>query len=79
MVRTQISITEEQAEHLRNRAAAQGVSQAAIVRRAIDEYLAHNPSTAQLERARSAFGAFRSGCGDLAENHDAYLEEAFRS
>lgn len=79
MVRTQISITEAQAEHLRKRAAAQGVSQAAIVRRALDEYLANTPQAAQLERARAAFGAFRSGCGDLAENHDAYLEDAFSS
>lgn len=79
MIRTQVSLTEEQAEHLRVQAAAQGVSQAAVVRRALDEYLANSPRATHIERARSAFGAFRSGCGDLAENHDAYLDDAFGS
>ena len=79
MIRTQISLTEEQAQHLRMQAAAQGVSQAAVVRRALDEYLANSFRAAHIERARSAFGAFRSGCGDLADNHDAYLEDALRS
>ncbi|MXW95694.1 MAG: ribbon-helix-helix protein, CopG family [Acidimicrobiaceae bacterium] len=79
MVRTQISITDEQAERLRAEATARRVSQAAIVRQALDDHLARESLAARVERARASFGAFRSGCGDLAENHDAYLEEAFAS
>jgi len=79
MVRTQISITDEQAERLRAEAAARGVSQAAIVRQALDDHMARESLAARVERARSSLGAFHSGCGDLAENHDAYLEDAYAS
>ena len=77
MVRTQISITEEQAERLRVEATSRGISQAALLREALDEHLARQSLVARVERARSVLGAYRSDCGDLAENHDFYLEEAF--
>ena len=77
MVRTQISLSEDQAERLRTEAAVRGISQASLMRRALDEYLARESLAARVERARSLAGAYRSGCGDLAENHDAYLEDAF--
>ncbi len=77
MVRTQISLSEDQADRLRTEASVRGVSQASLVRRALDEYLARESLTARVERARSLAGAYRSDCGDLAENHDAYLEDAF--
>ena len=77
MIRTQISLTEEQAEHLRVQAAVQGVSQAALLRQALDAYLHSHSRSARVQRARSPVGAFRSGSASLAENHDEALDEAF--
>ncbi len=77
MVRTQISLTSEQAERLRAEASDRGVSQAALVRDALDEYLARRSLAARVEQARSALGAYRSGCRNLAEDHDAHLVDAF--
>lgn len=77
MVRTQISITEEQAERLRAEAASRGVSQASLLRDALDEFLARRSLAARIDRARSLAGAYRSGCGNLAEDHDEYLVDAF--
>lgn len=77
MVRTQISLTEEQAERLRAEAAARGVSQAALLRDALDEFLARTSFAARIDHVRSLAGAYRSGCGNLAEDHDEYLVDAF--
>jgi predicted DNA-binding protein len=79
MIRTQVSLTEEQAERLRARAAAGGVSQASVVRQALDAYLERDELSLRLQRARSAVGAFRSGHRDTAERHDDALDEAFSS
>ena len=77
MVRTQISLTEEQAARLRALAAARSVSQAWVIRRALDAYMERDELSLRLERARSAVGAYRSGCGNIARDHDDYLDEAF--
>ena len=77
MIRTQISLTEDQAEHLRVQAAAQGVSQAALLRRALDAYLDNLSLSGRVQRARLPVGAFWSGCASLSEDHDEALDEAF--
>lgn len=77
MIRTQVSLSEEQAERLRVRAAARGVSQAALVRHALDAYLDNEELSLRVRRARSPVGAFRSGCASLSEDHDEALDEAF--
>lgn len=77
MIRTQVSFSEEQAERLRAEAAARGVSQASLLRQALDAYLASDSLAARVERARSLVGAYRSGCGNLARDHDDALDEAF--
>lgn len=77
MIRTQVSFSEEQAERLRTQAAARGISQAALLRQALDAYLARDSLTTRVKRARSLAGAYRSGCGNLARDHDDYLDEAF--
>ena len=82
MVRMQIQFTEEQARTLRQRAASNGQSVAAVVRDAVDRSLAERrePDREELlRRARAAFGSFSSGLPDLAENHDHYLAEDFDS
>ena len=53
---------------------------AELVRGCVAEYLArrHTPDIRKLaRRARNLKGRFRSGCPDLAEAHDRYLDDAF--
>ena len=57
-------------------------SMAELVRDSVTEYLArrHAPDVRELaRRARSLKGRFHSGCPDLAEAHDRYLDDSFDS
>ncbi len=80
MIRTQIQLTDEQAAGLKSLSAAQGGSMAGWIRKAVDHLLrdgeAPNRETLK-RRALAAIGSGHSGIGDIAENHDAYLEDAF--
>lgn len=77
MVRTQIQLTEKQAQELKRLAAKQGRSMADLIRVSVDKLLAeHDIERARIrERALSVSGRFNSGLKDLAENHDRYLAE----
>ena len=81
MVRTQIQITEKQAKKLKDLAKVKNVSVAEIIRQSID-FLLRNSTVLDIEekkkRAIQAIGKFKSGIGDISENHDDYLGEAFR-
>lgn len=80
MVRTQIQLTAQQARRLRQRAAAEGQSISALIRKAVEALLTRPDAMEQAERNRRALavvGRFSSGLGDLAENHDRYLAEAY--
>ena len=80
MIRTRIQSTEEQARALNARARLEESSMAELVRECVSEYLARRPAPDARElvrRARNLRGRFRSGCPDLAEAHDRYLEDAF--
>jgi hypothetical protein len=80
MIRTQISMTEEQADALRRLAALRRVSQAALLRDALDELLGNEVRLRRIERARAACGAFRSDLGPVSgADHDALLDDAFAS
>ena len=82
MKRTQIQLTEEQARALKAQARIEERPMAELVRESVAEYLAHRraPDIQELaRRARSLKGRFRSGCPDLAEAHDRYLDEVFDS
>ena len=73
-------MTEEQARALMARARLEERSMAELVRECVAEYLARRPAPDARElarRARNPRGRFRSGCSDLAEAHDRYLEDAF--
>ncbi|MGB6059290.1 MAG: ribbon-helix-helix domain-containing protein [Microthrixaceae bacterium] len=76
MIRTQISMTEEQAEKLRRLAALRQRSQAALMREALDALLADSENT-RTASARSVIGRYGSGNSDTAERHDEALDEAF--
>jgi len=80
MVRTQVQLTEEQSQGLKEVAAEQGVSVAEVIRQAVDKVLVnrYEPSIEERrERAIAALGRGHSGLGNLAARHDDYLEEAF--
>ena len=76
MSRVQLQLSETQLRVLREQAAASGRPVAAVVREAIDAWISNQQRSARVERALAAIGGFHSGVGDLAENHDHYLDEA---
>jgi hypothetical protein len=72
MIRTQISLTEEQMRRLRAEARRRRVPIAQVVREAVDRTVPVDPGEreARFRRAMSAAGRFNSGTGDLATRHD---------
>jgi hypothetical protein len=81
MVRTQVQLTDKQAEALRRRSKRENVSVAELVRRAIDAFTrAEPPSEREVrDRAILAAGRFASGVPDTSSHHDEALAEAFQS
>jgi len=80
MVRTQIQLTDEQYQALRECAQDRSVSMAEIIRESVELYLRQSNFQSSEERRRGALevcGQFGSGLSDLAEQHDRYLDEAF--
>lgn len=77
MIRTQVSLTEQQAKRLRHLAAARNVSQAALVRQALGAFLDDDGLSQRLARARRPVGAYRSGQKTTATEHDHALDDAF--
>ena len=75
MIRTQIQLTEAQANSLRLLAGKEGVSMAELIRSSIDRYLQASGRETDPEltaKAREIAGKYGSGIPDLAENHDRY-------
>jgi hypothetical protein len=72
MVRTQVSLTDEQMRRLRAEARRRRMPIAAIVREAVDRAVPADPGErrAQFQRALSAVGRFDSGSGDVSARHD---------
>ncbi len=80
MIRTQIQLTEEQYRALRELARDTSVSMAEIIRESVELYLRQSNFQSMEEKRRRALevgGQFGSGLGDLAEQHDRYLDEAY--
>jgi hypothetical protein len=77
MVRTQISLTEDQMRRLRLEARRRGVPIAAIVRDAVDRVVPGEATSRRdaFERALAAAGALDSGTGDVAARHDEIAGE----
>ncbi len=78
MVRTQISLTEDQMTRAREEARRRGVSVAALVREALDHMLGGAGDEQVCERAKAAVGGFRSGERHISEHHDQALAAAGR-
>ena len=81
MVRTQIQLTNEQAQALKERSLASGESVASLIRRAVDQILiTGKPDRAALYRqAGAVIGKYEADSSDISVEHDRYLEEAFDS
>ncbi len=77
MVRTQISLKQEQAERLREYAAARAMSQSAVIRAALDVQLERVEHNERYQRLMAAAGSFSSNHFDTSTHHDEALEEAF--
>ncbi len=79
MVRTQIQLTEKQAEAVKTMAQREGVSMAEMIRRAVDKAVGaqHMPDREELwRRATEAIGCIHSDVTDMSERHDDYFVEA---
>lgn len=79
MIRTQVQLTEEQARLLREISRTGRESIAALIRRAVDQFLmSRKPDRFALYRqASTVVGKYEAGASDISLEHDRYLEEAF--
>ena len=77
MIRTQISMTEQQADALRRLATLRQRSQAALMRDALDALMADAERARRVDRARRWIGAFRSGPSTTSDDHDRLLAQVF--
>lgn len=80
MIRTQIQLTPKQSEGLKRLSEERGGSMAEWIRKAVDSLIKDSAGPdweTRKRRALAAVGIARSGPDDVAENHDAYLADAF--
>lgn len=80
MVRTQIQLTEQQAQVLKEIAYAQHISMAELVRRQVDTLIKGHELYGRdklVEQAKEACGKYGSGRSDISEEHDSYLSGDF--
>jgi predicted transcriptional regulator len=80
MIRTQIQLTDKQAARLKDLAHSSNESMAAIIRKALDQFLLkQEPDRRALYRqALATVGKYKAGVPDVSIDHDRYLEEEFR-
>ena len=74
MIRTQISLTDEQMRRLRAEAGRRGISLAAVVREAVDASVPADDWEERKRRALEVVGGYGSGHSDISERHDLYLD-----
>jgi hypothetical protein len=73
VIRTQISLTEDQWIAAKAVAARRGISMAELLRRALASHLDEAPERDVRARALAAVGGHRSGRRDVGEHHDDAL------
>lgn len=75
MIRTQISLTEDQMQRLRREARRRHVSLAAVIRDAVDRVVpdADAARRDRIDMLLAAAGSVASGTGSVARDHDAEL------
>ena len=80
MVRTQIQLTEDQANALKRMAASKRLSIAELIRRAIDSLIKTSITIdpkERLKRSLEIVGKFSSGKRDISKKHDVYLSDSY--
>jgi hypothetical protein len=77
MIRTQVQLTEAQADLLHRLSTASGKSMAALIRDGVDGLVERSNRAERWERALSVVGKYRSDGASVAEEHDRYLEEIY--
>ena len=80
MVRTQIQLTDQQAQMLHDMARSEDVSIAELIRRSINSYFRIGKQPDLEERKRRSLatvGKYSSGQHDVSSNHDHYLAEIY--
>ena len=81
MVRTQVQLTEQESEALKNASRRTGLSIAELIRQSVDRFLQEANSTAAPGPGRLAalqvVGRFNSGLTDVSARFDDYLDEAY--
>ena len=79
MIRTQIQLTEEQAEKAKRLAGERGVSMAEVIRELIDRAPERDDRAERFARALAAVGAGRDieGKTDVSVRHDEYLADIY--
>jgi hypothetical protein len=75
MIRTQISLTEDQMRRLRHEARRRHVSLAAVVRDAVERVVPDDDAqrAGRMDALLAAAGSVASGTGSVARDHDAIL------
>jgi hypothetical protein len=81
MHRTQIQLTEEQHNLLREISKDTKEPIAALIRKAVDQFLlTRRPDRFYLyKQAQKVVGKYETGVPNVSVDHDHYLEEAYRS
>lgn len=74
MQRTQISLTDEQQQALQRLAAVRRVSQAAVLRDALEQTLRDEQRSRHVAAARASIGAFNSGASGEIDYDGAFVE-----
>jgi predicted transcriptional regulator len=78
VVRTQIQLTEEQANALKKLAVSRHLSVAELIRQAVTSFIKSSTvvdAEERQKRAIAAAGRFHSGIADLSNGHDKHLAE----
>jgi predicted Ser/Thr protein kinase len=77
MIRTQIQLTERQANAVKRVATERGVSMAEVLRELVDAHLTEASGSDARARALRAIGRHRSGRADISGEHDREVATAF--
>ena len=76
MRRMQVQLTDEQVAYVQAQAGSSGKPFASALRDVIDAQRATDERRRRFDDLMSVVGKYRSGVGDVAENHDEYFVQA---